>query len=266
MLTVASVGILLEDVGRASAKQTDPALVREGTPAYLMLLDGLIEAYPKEKRLLLAGAEAYCSYAGAFSDEDNPEAVARLYLRGKQYALRAMRRHQEFLAILAQPYGELEKYVIGFSQRDVPALFWFSSCWAGWISVSTDSVEAVADLPRVVLLMERIIELDERYHYGGAHLFMGIYKSARPKAYGGEPEAARRHFERAIEISKGDLLMAYVYYAEHYAKKTFQRDLYVSLLEKVLEAPVDRLPELTLSNTVAKTRAEKLLNEVEEYF
>jgi hypothetical protein len=114
--------------------------------------------------------------------------------------------------------------------------------------------------------MERVIDLDENYHYGGAHLFMGIYKSAKPEDFGGEPEEARKHFEKAIEIGKGDFLMAYVYYAEHYARKTYQKDLFVSLLEKVVEAPADRVPELTLVNTVAKTRAEELLNQVEEYF
>ncbi len=265
-LTVASVGLLLDDVAKASAKQTNPAIVREGIPAYLMLLDGLIEAYPTNRRLLLAGAEAYCSYATAFANEDTPEAVGKLYLRGKHYAVMALRQYEKFLSVLTQPYGELEQYVANFSRKDVPALFWFASCWAGWISVSTDSVEAVADLPRVVLLMERLIELDEGYYYGGAHLFMGIYKSAKPEAYGGEPEAARQHFERALEIGKGDYLMAYVYYAEHYAKKTFQKDLFVSLLEKALETPVDRVPELTLTNTIAKSRAMDLLNQVEDYF
>ncbi len=265
-LTVASVGLLLEDVAKASAKQTDPAIVEQGSPAYLMLLDGLIEAYPTNRRILTAGAEAYYSYAAAFTNEKDPETLGRLYLKGKQYALRALTRYEEFTSVLARPFEELEAYVVNFSGKDVPALFWFASCWAGWISVTTESVEAVADLPRVVLLMERVIALDENYYYGGAHLFMGIYKSAKPKAYGGEPQAAQQHFERAVEISKGNYLMAYVYYAEHYAQKTFQKDLFVSLLEKVLEAPVDKVPELTLINTIAKTRAEKLLNQVDEIF
>jgi len=265
-LTVASVGVILEDVARASAKQKDPALVKQGMPAYLMLLDGLIEAYPEDRRLLLAGAEAYCSYAGAFTGQDDPEAAERLYLKGRGYALRAMPRDQEFVSALSKPYNALEEYVKNFSRKDVPPLFWFASCWAGWISVTDDSVRALADLPRGVLLMERVIELDETYNYGGAHLFMGIYKSAKPRAYGGKPEEARRHFERAIEISRGDFLMAYVYYAENYARKTFQKDFFVSLLEKVLETPADRVPELTLTNTIAKTRAEELLNHTEDYF
>jgi hypothetical protein len=258
--------MILEDVVKASAKQTDPLVVKEGTPAYLMLVDGLIDAYPKNRRLLLAGAEAYRSYAGVFTDQDNPEDAERLYLKGKQYALRAMPHYQEFLSVLSQPYEALEQYVRRFSKRDVPVLFSFASCWAGWIAVTTESVQAMADLSRVVLLMERTVELDETHSYGGAHLFMGIYKSVKPKAYGGEPEEARRHFEMAIEIGQGNFLMAYVYYAENYAKKTFQKDLYVSLLETVLAAPVDRVPELTLVNTIAKTRAKELLNHVDEYF
>lgn len=265
-LTVASIGMILQDVERASAKQTDLALIRQGTPAYLLLLDGMIEAYPKERRLLLAGAEAYCLYAGAFPDPENPEATRKLYLKGKQYALQAMRRPQEFLSVLSQPYAVLEDYVRHFTRKDVPVVFWFASCWAGWISVTTDSVQAIADLPRVVLLMERVIELDETVNYGGAHLFMGVYKSAKPKAFGGDPEEARRHFERALEISKGDFLMAYVYYAENYARKTFQRELFVSLLERALETPADRVPELTLTNTIAKDRAKELLSHTEEYF
>jgi hypothetical protein len=265
-LTVAGVGMILEDVGRATAKQTHPAIIRQGTPAYLMLVDGLIEAYPRDRRLLLAGAEAYCTYAGAFPDHDDPEATRGLYLRGREYALRALPRHREFLSVLAQPYETLEDYVESFSKKEVPALFWFASCWAGWVGVTTESVQAIADIPRVVLLMERVIALDDTVNYGGAHLFMGIYKSAKPKALGGKPEEARNHFERALEIGKGDFLMAYVYYAEYYAKRTFQEDLFVSLLEKVRESPVDRVPELTLVNTLAKNRAEELLSEAGEYF
>ena len=89
---------------------------------------------------------------------------------------------EEFADILSRPFDALHGYVSRFSRKDVPALFWFASCWAGWIGMTTDSVQAVADLPKAVLLMERVLELDETYQFGGPHLFMGIYKSATPKA------------------------------------------------------------------------------------
>jgi len=60
--------------------------------------------------------------------------------------------------------------------------------------------------------------------------------------------------------------MAYVYYADHYARKMLKRDLFIDLLTKVIESPVDRIPELALINTIARTRAEEMLNHGEDYF
>jgi len=265
-LTVGCAGMLVEDVAKASAKQTDVSLIAEGSPAYLMLLDGMVEAYPEERRLLLAAAEAYRSYAAIQTARGNAERASRLYIRGKDYALRAMDQEEEFRSILSQPVDALAVYVSSFSKKDVPALFSFAGCWAGWIGANPESVRAMADLPRVVLLMERVIALEETHDYGGAHLFMGIYKSAVPPVYGGKPEEARWHFERAIEIGRGDFLMAYVYYADHYARKMLKRDLFIDLLTKVIESPVDRIPELALINTIARTRAEEMLNHGEDYF
>jgi len=42
-LTVAAVGTLLQEVAKSSSKQSDITIIREGAPAYLMLIDGLIE-------------------------------------------------------------------------------------------------------------------------------------------------------------------------------------------------------------------------------
>jgi hypothetical protein len=265
-LTIGSMGLILEDVAKASAKQTDVSLVREGLAAYLILLDGMVEAYPKDRRILLAAADAYRTYAALVSAQRHPEDAGSLYVRGKEYALRAMPDEKVFRSVLSQPVDALAAFVDSFSKKDVPVLFSFASCWAGCIGMAPESVRSLADLPRVVLLMERIIALDETHDHGGAHLFMGIYESARPKAYGGKPEKARRHFERAIQISRGNFLMAHVYYAEHYARMTLNKELFTALLAKVLETPADRVPELTLINTLAKGKAKELLSHVEEYF
>ena len=60
-MTVVSVAALVEDVAKASYKQSDLRLVREGMPAYLMLMDGMVEGWPDNERLLLAAAQAYSS-------------------------------------------------------------------------------------------------------------------------------------------------------------------------------------------------------------
>jgi len=138
--------------------------------------------------------------------------------------------------------------------------------WATWIRYQEGSPAAVADLPKIEQIMLRVVELDEGFYYGGAHLFLGAYYASRPQMYGGKPEESRRHFERALQLSKGQFLLVQVTYADTYARMVFDRALYTSLLQEVLDFPLESKPELALSNSIAKRRARKLLDLADEYF
>ncbi len=87
----------------------------------------------------------------------------------------------------------------------------------------------------------------------------------RPPALGGEPEVAKRHFERAIELSNGRDLSVKVEYARRYARLVFDQQLHDRLLEQVLEAPAEA-PGYTLFNVLAKQEAQQLLATSQEYF
>ena len=89
-MTIVSAAALVEDVAKASYKQSDLRLVREGMPAYLMLMDGMVEGWPDNERLLLAAAQAYSSYATAFVGADDAAFRDVLLLRAKTYALLAL--------------------------------------------------------------------------------------------------------------------------------------------------------------------------------
>jgi len=264
-MTVASTALLLEDVAKASNRQSDLKLIREGMPSYLMLIDGMVEALPDNKRLLITAAQSYASYASAFiQDEDKAYAVT-LYAKAKEYALRALEQNG-FNNPLSRPFDDFETGLQKMGTKDVPYLFWAASCWGSWISLNMRSMEAMAELPRVEAMMKRVLVLDETFYYGGAHIFMGVLEASKPRIAGGDLNRARDHFLKAIELGDGRFLMAKVYYANYYAKKAFDRELYISTLENVLEIPVAIVPELTLLNTVAHTKAKKMLDEVDEYF
>ncbi|MDH3858056.1 MAG: TRAP transporter TatT component family protein, partial [Gammaproteobacteria bacterium] len=96
-------------------------------------------------------------------------------------------------------------------------------------------------------------------------VYLGVIKSLRPAALGGEPEAARVHFERAIEISAGHNLMVSVLMAKHYARNVFDQELHDSLLTSVIAANSD-YPGYVLSNSLAKREADQLLAESGEFF
>lgn len=264
-LTVGATAMLLEDIARSSYKQSDLSMIREGMPAYLMLMDGMIEAWPDNEQLLIAAAQSYSSFASIFVEDQDREYAKLLYGKAKGYALRSLEK-RGFKAPLKRPFDDFREGLKDLGRKDLPYLFWAATCWGNWISLHLDSMEAMAELPRVEWMMQRALELDEGFYYGGAHLFMGIWYSSRPRMFGGDLKKSQEHFIRALHFGQGKFLMAHIYYANYYARQALDKELFLSTLQKVLEAPVDVAPELTLLNTVAKKKAQELLNRVEEYF
>ena len=240
-------------------------MIREGTPAYLMLMDGMIEAWPNNEQLLIAAAQGYSSFASVFVEDQDQDYAKLLLGKGKQYALRSLEL-RGFKEPLQRPLDDFKKALKDLGKKDMPYLFWSAACWANWISLNLDSMEALAELPRVESMMQRALEVDEGFYYGGPHLFWGIWFASRPKIAGGDLNKAQSHFLKALDLGKGKFLMADVYYANYYARQALDKDLFVSTLQTVLAAPVGAVPELTLLNTVAKKKAKELLTRVEEYF
>lgn len=264
-MTVASTATLLEEVAKASYKQTDLRLIREGMPSYLMLIDGLVEAVPENKKLLITAAQSYASYASAFIQDEDKDYAVTLYAKARSYALRALEQNG-FENPVFREFDDFESGLQEMDKQDVAYLFWAASCWGSWIGVNRGSMEAMAELPRVVAMMKRVLALDEAFYYGGAHLFMGILEASKPRIAGGDLNLARDHFLKAIALGEGKFLMAKVYFADYYAKRAFDRELFMTTLEDVLKTPADIEVELTLLNSAAHNKARKMIAEADDYF
>ncbi len=260
---------LFDDINRSFMQQQDVVLAEQGIPAFLLILDGMIEHSPEDKSLLLSGAKAYSSYTTAFVGGKDPERNKILAEKAKEYALRAFSLHdKKFAKARDKPHSDFVTYLHSFGEKDIPYLYYAATCWAVWIQANSESWDAIADLPKVQSLIERVIELDENFYYGASHAFMGVLLTIRPPSLGGKPEEARKHFERALELGQAKFLPTYVMYAKHYAKLVYEEKLFYNLLEKVLDSPVDEVSELILINTLAKQQAGDLIDKTrkEDYF
>jgi hypothetical protein len=255
---------LADSLTSAVLDQNDPETVRQGAPAYLLLIDGLIADNPQNEDLLIAGAGLYSSYAGAFVDD--PERASRLSRKGRDYGWAAWCRvEKDACEIWSAPYGDFERVVDGTKLKDVPVLFSAGAAWASWIRTNTDDWSALADKARVDAIMQRVVALDDTYEEGSAFLYLGILATLLPEAMGGKPEQGRVYFERVIDLSAGRNLMAKVLLARSYARMVFNRELHDRLCREVIEAdPV--APGLTLSNTMAQEEARALLDSSEDFF
>lgn len=261
-----ATGSLLREVCAAVALHDDLELVADALPTYLLLLEGLIHGDPDDPDLLRSAAEGYTATAALVETRD-PRRAQRLYARGRHFGLACLvARRPETAPILEGPFPLFDTIDRHLHRRDLPYVFWAASAWGAWIGAHADSMAALADLPRVIHLMEWVLQRDEGYRGGSPHVFLGVCHAALPPLLGGDPEASRRHFERALELSGRADLMVQVQMARFYARQTFDRGLYVSLLEEVLSRPIGAVPELTLQNAAARRLARGLLEEVDVYF
>lgn len=254
-----------DNLGRGILNQDDPATVAEGLPAYLLLLDGLLEGDPNNAGTLRAAAKLYGAYAGNFVRE--PERAARLSKRAFDYAQRASCVDQAALcAAIKAPFDQWESAVATQSGEHAAArLYALGTAWAGYIQTHSDDYAAIAAIPRVSLVLERAVALQPSLDQGMPFVYLGVLNSLRPAAVGGQPEQGRAAFEHAIELSDGRNLMARTLLARHYARLVFDQELHDAQLQAVLEAD-PRAPGLTLMNTLAQAQARALLDDSKNYF
>ena len=253
-----------DNLNAAMLNQDDPETVRDGAPAYLLLIDGLIEDNPNNPTTLLAGARLYSAYSTVFVDD--PARARRMSARAKDYGQRALCIELRGVCkVVDQPFEEFKPSLAQTAVEDVPVLYGFASAWAGWVQTHSDDWNAIAQLPKIKALMRRVVELDETYDGGGAHVYLGVLDTQLPPSLGGKPEQGLAHFQRAIELSEGRNLMTKVLCAKHYARLVFDRETHDELLQQVLAAPAEA-PGLTLINTLAQQEARELLGSADEYF
>lgn len=259
-----ATGKLAGNLTTAILDQNDPQIVRDGGPAYLLMVDGLIEGSPQSTTLLLAGAKLYSAYVGGFVDDE--ARARRLSVRARDYGRRALCLSWSALCqVVDKPFSSFESVLKEAKVSQVEVLYGFTVASATWLQAHSSDWKALAQLPKIEAAIRRILELDGSYDGGGAHVYMGVLLNQRPPALGGQPEQGRKHFEKAIALSGGRNLMAKVMFAQTYARLVFNRELHDRLLREVLAAEVEA-PRLTLTNVLAQRQAAKLLEQSAEYF
>ncbi len=248
----------------AMMNQEDPEIVRDGAPAYLLMLDSFVEGSPDNKSVLAAAAELYAAYGVVFVDD--PRRSKTLTARARSYGQRTLcASNKKVCGIWELPYEEFVDQLSLLREKDAPALYTFGLSWIAYIQAHSDDFTALARLPQVEATLVRVQELDEQYEQARVEQYLGILNTIRPPALGGDFDSGLAHFEKAIELSGGHDLSIKVDCAKYYARTLYDRELHDRLLHEVLDAdPVQR--GYTLFNTLARDDARELLNAADDYF
>jgi len=275
---VGMVASTLASSGDVFTRDDDLELVGQAIPFGLKLYESLLDSAPKNKDLLIATCSNFTQYGVAYLETEaavlgeaqhhdevahlNQRAL-KLYLRAKGYCLRAM--EVRFPGISQKLLTDAEPALAKAEKKDVPLLYWMAASWGSAIGLGIDKPDLVIDMPVVRALADRALALDESWSKGALHE-MFISLDSLPAALGGDPERARKHFARAVELQKGSSPGPYVALANGVALPAQDRAEFEKLLETALAIDPEKDPSVRLVTLVQQRRARALLDHIDTMF
>ena len=275
-MTVTAGISLIQHGMEALADEPDFELAKAAAFANIKTLEALHRQSLKHEEILVLLAQSFGSAALAFVEDpveelfaqgkDKEFAAARkraesFYLRGLAYAEQALLLHHPgFRQALTASDTAWRTYLAQeVGREDVPRLFWFAFNFAGALNMRPTEPASLADTTRLEVMAERLAELDEHYFFSGPRLLLAVKHASLPPTLGGSFPRAQQEFDRVFELTRGKLLLAKVLWVRYYAVGARDREAFRTELQKVLDAPLDILPERRLLTVVAKRRAGQLL-------
>lgn len=235
-------------------------------------LEGLHRLVPEDQNGLFLLNRSWAGIAFAFIDDEREEAMSRKdeddveYQKARARAAfkRARFYGEELLRQRFQGYEQAQRNADTMSawlraNYTDPALarelMWLGFAIVGRVNFDQDNPEAVSELWVGVAMLERVVELDETVEHGTAHTILGAYHARSALA---ELDEAKRHFDRALEISAGKVLSPRLNLASRYYCMKRDKENYTKNLNAVLQAH-DPLPEERLQNAISQRRARRYL-------
>jgi predicted anti-sigma-YlaC factor YlaD len=277
---VNTIGDVLASGDSVYESDDDIALIGEALPFSLKLVESLLAESPRHRGLLVTAARGFVLYAYAYVqydadvqalvDLDRARALRgrarRLYERAFGYALRALEQSYPGFskALSLRPTAAAAMVGTGTNDQDVVLLYWTAASLGLAISVSKTEPAMLARLPEVEALLARALELDEAWNAGALHEFQITWAAAQRTR--GDQEELRRHYERALALSRGQRASLYVAYAEAVAVPNQDRTEFVSLMEKALAVDLNADPAHRLLNLIAQRRARWLMQRINDLF
>jgi hypothetical protein len=244
----------------------DPEFVRLAAPGTLKTIEMLLNQSPDQPQLLLTACSGFAEYAYGFlhveaevkaSDAaaaaDLRARAGRMYQRARGYCLHALEVKYPGLttqALASDPVAALKPTKV----EDVPLLYWAAASWGAELSLASNQLARITELATARALLNRAKAMNDTFDQGAIYEAMIAFDGLSP-LLGGSPERAHADFEKAIQLSEGKSVFAYVALAATTRDPAEKR----RLLEQALAIDVSTLTSRRLMNLIGQRYARALL-------
>lgn len=257
------------DAASAFDTLSDVEVAKLGAGSSLVQVEGMLKLAPDNEDALFLLLQGWTGYAGAFIedgweqayDRGDDDGEAREAKRAREAYERAIRfgrtlldQKKPGLAAAMKNHDALVAWLKSFQAEDAETLLWFGAAWLSRVGVAAEDPALVADLWVAVPFLERSVELNPKLAWATGLAALGAYHARAPDA---ELAEAKALFERALQLTGRKALMVQLMYAQNYACNAHDAALYRTLLDEVVNAPDDLLPEQRLETGIAKTKARR---------
>jgi hypothetical protein len=265
-LAVGAMVPILENTKAVAFASNDLRTFNAATPSNLFLLEGLIKTEPGNRDLRTSASMLYFSYAFTFDDPADADYATMLYRKGLEHGRALLFQNKKIQAAWGKSYDEFVAGTKSMKTGDLEAAVWTVANWSQLIALHLDSTQVLTEIPRLVALLGRAIEIDGTYFEGLPLMLMGSLHAFRPPMMGGDPEASRAAFEKAFAVSDGKFLLGSYLYAKFYCYRIQDAEEFENRLRYVIEQPDTIMPDYRLLNAMARQKAANLLKEKDELF
>ena len=144
------------------------------------------------------------------------------------------------------------------------AAYWYAAALGKWAKRKSFAV-LLGQKDNIKATMERVLELDPEFYHAAAHRYFGAFYSIAPGFAGGDLKKSQEHFDKSLAVAPY-YLGTKVLMAEHLATKEDDEDKFKQLLQEVIDADPNAVPELQPEAVVEQQKAKELLANIDEFF
>ncbi len=258
--------LVMESKIMALNHETDYELVRDTLPENIASLEGLLLRDPDNAELHIHAANAYYIYAFGFIEDTDKPRASSLYYRGFIHGKQALSHYGISEDLLNGPTRKLQAKVAKLDKDAIDALFFTALCWSKFIEMNATQLVGMIQLPKVVILMQKVHDLDEQHRMGGANIFFGSYYGGRSPLLGGDYIKSQHFFNKARKQNQNKLLIVDFFEARYLLLQRGDRQAFHETLSTIIHSKEKRFPEQALINVIARKKAEYLLDQESRLF
>ena len=265
-ITVALTSDVLKEGLPAFYQEEDYELARSGLESNLKLLEVFLNADKKNKTLKRLLAQAFGGYTFIFLETDllkekNSlkrkriiERAIKFYVRERNYGLSVLSVKDDFKTAMAKNNMTLLKQA-SYNITDKEGLFWTIFNWALLINLNKSSVDTISGLPKLKILVDRMLELDEGFFYGAPLALKATLECALPRMLGGKPAVGIELYKKALKKGKREMLMVQLLYAQYGTPSVQDKKAFLKLYNEIMSTPDDINKDILLINKAVKIKA-----------